>query len=172
VAAAEEIAFGGTVADAPLVRRALEQRLEALTAGPWWRCCGPVVTVSTPRGGARSSSARDRPGHVDIRLADEQLTLATVAHELAHALAGVDRGHDAVFRAAFVDVASVLAGAEAAVALADAFVAMGAALAPRRWPTPYWAVGDGFVVTSAASACTGWASSPSTLTATPMRRSR
>jgi hypothetical protein len=86
---------------------------------------------------------------VEIRLTDDQLTTATVAHELAHALAGVDHGHDESFRAAYVDVVAVLAGTGPATALAEAFAAMGIAGGARRWPPPHRAAGDGFVVVSA-----------------------
>jgi hypothetical protein len=109
---------------------------------------------------------------VEITFAEGQLTLATVAHELAHALAGIDHGHDPVFRAAFVDVIAVLAGPDAADDLAGSFRAMGADPGARTWPAPYWACGDGFVVTSAGSASMAGGSSPSTLTATPIRGSR
>jgi hypothetical protein len=77
------------------------------------------------------------------------LSVATVAHELAHALAGVGHGHDGVFRAAYVDVVTALAGAAPAAALAEAFAAMGIAAAARRWPSPHRIAGDGFVVVSA-----------------------
>ncbi len=118
VSAAEEMAFGGTDLDDLLGREVAERRIAQLTAGPWWRSCGPTVIASAPRGGMRSSRTWDRPGHVGIQLSDEQLNLATVAHELAHALAGIEHGHDATFRAAFVDVVAVLAGAASASMLA------------------------------------------------------
>ena len=113
--------------------------------------CGPAVTLASPRGGTRSSSARAPCAATSrSRFADGQLTLATVAHEFAHALAGIDHGHDAVFRAAFVDVVAVLAGAGAAVA-ARRLVRARWASTPgvRRGRRPIWASGDGFVVTSA-----------------------
>jgi hypothetical protein len=148
VSAAEEMAFGGTDLDVPIDRGVAEQRIADITAGSWWRSCGPPVTVSTPRAGIRSSTARDDAGRVGIQLSDEQLTLSTVAHELAHALAGTGHGHDATFRAAYVDVVAVLAGAVSAEALNEAFAAMGVSTAERRWPRPHRAVGDGFVVTT------------------------
>jgi hypothetical protein len=169
VSAAEDMAFGGTGIDVALDRGGVERALVAITGGPWWISCGPPVTLATPRRGTRSSSARARRDHVEITFAEGQLTLATVAHELAHALAGVDHGHDGVFRAAFVDVIAVLAGPDAADALAGAFRAMGVDPGARTWPAPYWACGDGFVVTSAGSASIAGGSSPSTLTATPIR---
>jgi hypothetical protein len=149
VAAAEDRAFGGTPLDEPLDRRFVDDRVAVVTGGAWWQSCGPAVLVSVPPSGTCSSSARSRRDRVEIRLADPQLSLATIAHELAHGLAGVDHGHDANFRAAFVDVVTVLAGAEHAAALSEAFVAMGIGAGRRRWPPPYRAAGDGFVVVTA-----------------------
>jgi hypothetical protein len=148
LSAAEEMAFGGTDLDDLLGREVAERRIAQLTAGPWWRSCGPTVIASAPRGGMRSSRTLDRPGHVGIQLSDEQLNLATVAHELAHALAGIEHGHDATFRAAFVDVVAVLAGAASASMLGEAFDTMRAPAGNRQWPPPHRAVGDGFVVTA------------------------
>lgn len=83
---------------------------------------------------------------VEVRLTDEQLSAVTVAHELAHALAGVASGHGAFYRSAHVDVTSVVVGADAAGALADSFDRFGLDIAPRRWPAPWLAEGDDFVV--------------------------
>ena len=149
VAAAEERAFGGTELDETIDRRTAEARVVEATGGPWWRGCGPAVIVARPRASARSSSARLVTDRVEIQLTDAQLSVATVAHELAHALAGVDRGHGGEFRAAYVDVVAVLAGAAPALALSEAFAAMGIAAGARRWPPPHRAAGDGFVVVSA-----------------------
>jgi hypothetical protein len=149
VAAAEERAFGGTELDEPIDRRAAEARLAEVTGGTWWRCCGPAVTVARPRAGTRSSSARGATDRVEIQLTEGQLSIATVAHELAHALAGVEHGHDDDFRAAYVDVVTALAGAAPAAALSEALAAMGIAAGRRRWPPPHRVAGEGFVVVSA-----------------------
>ena len=124
VSAAEDMAFGGTGLDLALDRAGVDRALAAITGGPWWSSCGPSVTLASPRGGTRSSSARARHDHVEITFAEGQLTVTTVAHELAHALAGVGHGHDAMFRAAFVDVIAVLAGPDAAADLTGSFHAM------------------------------------------------
>jgi hypothetical protein len=171
VLGAEQMAFGGTTLDEPVDRAAVGRVIAAVTSGPWWSSCAAPVAVETPRRGTRSSSARRRVDGLEIRVSDEQLTIATAAHELAHALAGIDHGHDGTFRAAYVDVVAMVGGASAAGALTEAFEAMGIAMAGRRWPAPYRAEGDGFVI-SAGSASVASAVSPSTLTATPMRRSR
>jgi hypothetical protein len=69
-----------------------------------------------------------------------------VAHELAHALAGVGRGHDRRFRTAEVDVVAMVVGADAARSLAESFDAFGLDRAERKWPSPWHLDGDGFRV--------------------------
>jgi hypothetical protein len=149
VAAAEEMAFGGTRLDDPLDRAAVERALADIVAGPWWASCGPAAALTTPRRDARSSSTRDSTRGVEVRLASGQLSLATVAHELAHALAGTNHGHDGTFRAAYVDVVAMLAGAGCASALVDALGTMGVAPGTRRWPPPHRGLGDGFLIAPA-----------------------
>jgi hypothetical protein len=148
VAEAEAAAFGGTRFDAHRPRDELEALLGDVVAGPWWAVSGPLVRVVTPRRSARSSSARvdSRQASVEIRLTDEQLTLSTVAHELAHALAGVAAAHGPHFRAAYVDVVAVLAGSTVAEHLAEAFVRFGVPSGPRAWPAPFRARGDTFAI--------------------------
>ena len=79
-------------------------------------------------------------------LADGQLDLATLAHELAHAVAGVDHGHDDRFRVAEIDVVALVVGSDAARSLAESFDAFGLARAERPWPLPWHLDGDGFRV--------------------------
>lgn len=153
VGAAELAAFGGTDLETQRPLEELAARAAAVCATPWWgRAGGPAVRIGPARSTARSSSARaGRPGGagrgpVTIRLAPGQRDLATVGHELAHALAGVEHGHDERFRAAAVDVLAVLAGAAAAEELRRAFASHGLAVAARPWPPPARLEGDTFVV--------------------------
>lgn len=148
VSAAEAAAFDGTSAAEPVRRSEAHHLVDAVIGGAWWRSAAPPVVVTIPRRSARSSSARSPAagGAVEVRLTDEQLSAATVAHELAHALAGVEHGHDEVYRAAHVDVTSVVVGAAAGRALAASFAQFGLTVAPRRWPAPWLAEGEGFVV--------------------------
>ena len=88
----------------------------------------------------------DERGAVAVALATGQRDVATLAHELAHALAGVAGGHDARFRAALVDIVVVLAGPGPAAHLADALARFDLAVAPRPWPPPACAEGEGFVL--------------------------
>jgi hypothetical protein len=150
VYAAEEAAFGGTDLDGARSLDELVAAGTALVTGPWWRTAGgPDVRFAAARRDAASSSARvERAvrGSVEIRLAAGQRTTATLGHELAHALAGVARGHDATFRAAHVDVCALLGGGRAASMLAAAYAEGGVAPGARRWPSPVRVIGDGFVV--------------------------
>lgn len=146
--AAEEAAFGGTGADAPLPWSELVTRGRAMTAGPWWAAAmGPVVELRATRAHARTSSAIDSTasGDVMIRISAEQRTVATLAHELAHALAGVASGHGERFRAAHVDVVTALAGDQLAAHLHAAYHGFGLVVGERSWPAPTVASGAGFV---------------------------
>lgn len=149
VYAAEDAAFGGTDVDDEQPLAALVELAAVVTGGPWWReVGGPPVVVVAARGDARSSSARARVGEPTVRiaLAGGQRNVTTLAHELAHALAGVTHGHDATFRAAHVDVVALLAGGRAADALAAAYDRLGVPPGARSWSRPVRLVGEGFAV--------------------------
>lgn len=117
-------------------------------ASSWWRATGAVrATIERARPSAVSSSARSGDaGPPRIRLAEGQCDRATVAHELAHVLAGIGAGHDGRFRRAEVDLVAWIGGAAAASALSNAFDAFDLALSQRAWPAPFRHEGDGFVV--------------------------
>jgi hypothetical protein len=147
---AEDAAFGGTSLDERRSFPDLVLVADELTTGAWWQSArGPRVRVVTARQGAASSSARtgrSGDGSVEVRLAAAQQNLAALAHELAHALAGVGHGHDATFRAALVDVCALVADREASAALERAYRALDVPAGRRRWPPPVRATGAGFVV--------------------------
>ena len=64
------------------------------------------------------------------------MTPATLIHELAHVLAGVDAGHGELFRRAHVDVASFAFGSDRGRWLEAAYAGAGLSLGTRRWPQP------------------------------------
>jgi hypothetical protein len=64
------------------------------------------------------------------------MTPATVLHELAHVLAGIDDGHGEVFRRAHVDLVGYAFGEAPATWLVDAYRGMGLAPGARRWLAP------------------------------------
>ncbi len=140
--AAEEAAFAGTDLEACVPLDDLVGLARLVTTGRWWP--GPAVEVRPARRDAGSSSTRCRGGESIIRIAAEQSTRATLAHELAHALAGIEQGHGARFRAAYLDAVEVVTNAEFTdrrlgrhvEQLAVAFAAAGLAVGRRDWPAP------------------------------------
>lgn len=143
VYAAEAAAFDGT--DLELVRSfdEVSSVIAAVVEGHWWP--GTPVRVVAARRDAASSSARE---HADastmIRLAAEQTTIATAAHELAHALAGPGAGHSPVFLAAYLDVVAVVTNLDFrdrrhwlhVDQLRNALAAAGLVVGARAWPPP------------------------------------
>lgn len=146
VYAAELAAFDGTDLELVIGFQRVAARLQAVTSGTWWP--GPHVDVRRARVDAQSSSTRcaidDIRGRATIRLADSQSTMATGAHELAHALAGIALGHGGVFRSAYLDVIAVITNFETTdrrlglhvEQLAVAFADGALAVEPRRWRGP------------------------------------
>ena len=140
--AAERAAFDGT--DLEQLREFAELRalVDAVTSGHWWP--GPRVAMRAARADALSSRAVEVPSGSEIRLAGPQLTTATAAHELAHALAGGRAGHGPTYRRALLDVVEVITNHDPtdrrrllhvdqlSVAFADAGLVVG----QRRWPPP------------------------------------
>jgi hypothetical protein len=113
VAAAEAAAFDGTDLETVRPFAVVAEAIHAVTATAWWP--GGPVRVIAARSDARSSSARSVVGVPSvIRLAADQLTIATAAHELAHVLAGPAVGHGPVFLAAYLDVLGVITNLDSA----------------------------------------------------------
>jgi hypothetical protein len=148
VYAAEAAAFDGT--DLELVRSfgEVSSMIAVVVDGSWWP--GPPVRVVAARRDAASSSARERAdASTVIRLAAEQTTIATAAHELAHALAGPRTGHSPVFLAAYLDVVAVVTNLDSrdrrhrlhVDQLRDALVVAGLVVGTRTWPPPLEASG-------------------------------
>ena len=140
---AESMAFDGTDLDIPKPLTELVGVAGRIVTGGWWP--GPTVAVVAARADARSSSASTTDGRtVTIRLSTPQRTLATLVHELAHALAGVGAGHGAAFRRALLDVVGVVTNLDSTDrrrrlhvdALHDAYVAAGLDVGDRHWPAP------------------------------------
>lgn len=145
---AERAAFDGTTLDEPAPLANLVELARAVTSGTWWAAAGgPAVLVAAARRGTRASRATSPAAEtVEVRLADGQTDLATLAHELAHALAGVRGGHGARFRAAHVDVVAVIGGAAQGAALVAAYDGFGVPAGVRGWPAPWRITGPGFAV--------------------------
>ncbi|MEM9042899.1 MAG: hypothetical protein AAGD33_23695 [Actinomycetota bacterium] len=156
VSEAEIAAFDGTDLERVRPFDELCAVADHVVAGEWWRSCADVVadrssrrigsvSVVSSRADARSSMAVEAPGSApQIRLAPPQATLATLAHELAHVLAGVSEQHGPVFRRALLDTVEAVTnttyvnrrGRLHVEQLADAFWAAGLSLSGPRWPAP------------------------------------
>ena len=143
VYAAEVAAFGGTDLDAVRSFDEVSAAISMVVEGTWWP--GPSVRVAPARRDSTSSSARHLgDSAIAIRLAADQLTIATAAHELAHALAGPRVGHSAVFLAAYLDVVAVITNLDShdrrhqlhVRQLRDALDAVGLVVGRRTWPAP------------------------------------
>ena len=141
--AAEAAAFEGTDLESVMPFDDVAAAIAGVTGGAWWP--GAAVRVVAARRDARSSSARRvDDANTVIRLSEEQLTIATAAHELAHALAGPALGHSPVFLAAYLDVVEVITNLDSrdrrrdlhVRQLRDAFAAAGLVAGRRRWPSP------------------------------------
>lgn len=133
VYAAELAAFDGTDLEALVAFDDLVALADRVMRDPWW----PVAPVPVRRARSDARSSTTRAGRdVVIRLARPQQSSATLVHELAHVLAGIDAGHGPLFRRAHVDVATVAFGGDAAGWLAAAYGAAGLPLAERPWPSP------------------------------------
>jgi hypothetical protein len=140
--AAELAAFDGTDLEVVVDVGCLAALADQLVAGEWWP--GPAVVVRPARSDARSSTTRCTTTGTTVRVAAGQATIATTAHELAHALAGVAAGHDGTFRAAYLDVISVITNLDPTdrrgrlhvEQLRRSFVADGLDVSPRGWPEP------------------------------------
>lgn len=141
---AEAVAFDGTDLEAPLPFHQLAATASVIVDGSWWN--GPRVVVQRARRDAETSTARSDGGggSVDVRLSQPGCTPATLAHELAHALVGVERGHDALFRRAELDLVAVITNLDSTDrrgsvhrdALGEAFDRFGLDVADRRWADP------------------------------------
>lgn len=145
VYAAELAAFDGTDLEDVIGVETVAAAISVVVSGSWWP--GRRVTVREMRSDARSSATRcavDGVDAADIGLAATQATVATGAHELAHALAGVEHGHDAMYRRAHLDVVLAMTNLDRATGrgilhvdqLIRAYAAAGLTVADRTWRPP------------------------------------
>ena len=137
VYAAEVAAFEGTELEAVVPFGVLVELAGRVVAQEWWP--RGDVFVRRARSDARDSTTR-QASRVAIHLAAPQMTPATLIHELAHVLAGVESGHDELFRVAHVDLATSVLGADCAGWLTVAYRDAGLAVGVRQWPQPVLAV--------------------------------
>lgn len=145
VYAAEIAAFEGTSAESIVDIASLRQLGDRVTSAAWWPH-GHIDIVPTRSDASSSSARRHTGGEITVRLAAPQMTSATLLHELAHVLAGIDRGHGPTFRRAHVDLVGHVLGDEAARWLLEAYDSMTLAVGRRDWPPPPLRPGGGGAV--------------------------
>ncbi|HWM18912.1 MAG TPA: hypothetical protein VNO51_04445 [Ilumatobacteraceae bacterium] len=133
VYAAELAAYEGTELETVVEFDALVVLSDRVMSDAWWS--RGHVQVRRARSDARSSTTR-HTSRTAIHLAAPQMTPATLIHELAHVLAGVDAGHGARFRRAHVDLACLAFGSDRGQWLEAAYASAGLALGGRRWTPP------------------------------------
>lgn len=145
VYAAELAGFDGTDLERLVGVDEVKRAIQTVVAGEWWP--GGGVDVRAARPDARSSATRcslDEGAAAVISIAAPQATVATAAHELAHALIGAAHGHGPLYRRAYLDVVGVMTNLERVNGrgslhvdqLAVAFAAAGLDVAERTWPAP------------------------------------
>ncbi len=145
VYAAELAAFDGTDLEEVIDVDAVLGAIRKVIAREWWP--GGHVTAKAARSDARSSSTRcgiEDGSVASITIAEPQATIATAAHELAHALAGVTHGHDARYRRAHLDVIQVITnvdrmsgrGTVHVAQLSNAYADAGLVIGDRDWREP------------------------------------
>ena len=133
VYAAELAAYEGTELETVVAFDDLVVLAGRVMSEAWWPRAR--VQVRRARSDARSSATR-HTSRTAIHLAAPQMTPATLIHELAHVLAGVDAGHGALFRRAHIDLANFAFGSDRGRWLEAAYASAGLALGDRRWPPP------------------------------------
>jgi len=108
-----------------------------VVATPWWAA---AVGVQPVLKAARADSARSTTvlaaGRAEVRVGPGMDQAHVLSHELAHLVASPSAGHGPRFRAAHLDVATILLGAHGAVRLADSYARAGLVVMGRQWPLP------------------------------------
>ena len=134
---AEDAAFLDTSYAERLGERGCRWLVTRLVAGPWWAASGlsaPVVRA------ARADSTRSTTvvagDQAELRIGPGMDQAHVLSHELAHLLATPGAGHGRRYRAAHLDVASVLLGRHGADRLAVGYARAGLEVAGRCWPPP------------------------------------
>ena len=134
---AEDAAFLDTSYAERLGERGCRWLLDRLAATPWWA----AVAGGPPRlRAARVDSTRSTTvvgaDRAEVRIAPGMDQPHVLSHELAHLVAGPAAGHGARFRAAHLDVATVLLGDHGVRRLGAAYARGLLLVAGRPWPPP------------------------------------
>lgn len=119
---AEQHAFYGALSEERLSFNVVLAVAGRVLNTAWWQNHSGTPDVTVRRARADAASSSFRPMDATIRVADGQMTLATIAHELAHAFRP-HTGHTAEFRAAYIQLIRLICGDEPAGYLREEFAA-------------------------------------------------
>jgi len=135
---AEDAAFLETSYAERLGERGCRWLLDHLVALPWWSTAtpGPPPVLRAARSDSGRSTTVVAGDRVEVRIGPGMDQAHVLSHELAHLVAPGGAGHGAAFRAAHLDVATLLLGAHGAGRLAEFYGRAGLAVAVRAWPPP------------------------------------
>lgn len=134
---AEDAAFLETSYAERLGERGCRWLLDHLVTLPWWAAAaGPAPVLRAARADSARSTTVVADGRTEVRIGPGMDQAHVLSHELAHLLAPAGAGHGNLFRAAHLDVATVVLGTHGAARLTDfygrGFLTVGA----RTWPAP------------------------------------
>lgn len=134
---AEDAAFLDTSYADPLGERGCRWLVDRLVATAWWSTSGlPVPVVRAARADSTRSTTVVTGDGAELRIGPGMDHAHVLSHELAHLLATPAAGHGPPYRAAHVDVATVVLGRHGTDRLAERYHRAGLAVTPRRWPPP------------------------------------
>lgn len=136
---AEDLVFDETLFTEPLGATGVVDLARLVNADRWWVDNGVPFTVSPARRESLHSSAFVAGDVARIRLSIHQEDAATLAHELAHLLAGRHdggTGHGPLFRAAQLDTVTLVCGTKTAARLGRAYADAALPWSLRCWQDP------------------------------------
>ncbi|HET8930432.1 MAG TPA: hypothetical protein VFN21_07235 [Acidimicrobiales bacterium] len=142
VYAVEHSVFAETLFSDPVGAAGMLDLAGLVADSGWWQRNGTTFEIAPTRREAQHSSATAEPaggGPAQIRISVHQEDAATLAHELAHLLAGSHGAtppHGPTFIAAELDVVSLVCGTIAARRMSRAFSEAGIAASARTWEPP------------------------------------
>ncbi len=139
VYAAEDMVFDNTIFAEPFGPQGLLGLAVRLNGLEWWQSVGvPFSIAPTRRESGHSTCSFNNDGAV-LRFSLAGENAATFAHEAAHLVAqhhGATPAHGPLFRAAELDVVTIVCGPVAAERLREVFLSNDLLVAARKWIAP------------------------------------
>jgi len=134
---AEDAAFLETSYAERLGERGCRWLFDHLVAAPWWAAAaGPTPVLRAARSDSARSTTVVADDCTEVRIGPGMDQAHVLSHELAHLVAPAGAGHRGLFRAAHLDVATVVLGTHGAARLAEFYARAGLAVTARSWPPP------------------------------------